>query len=68
MYKRQQFVDSSIVRVLLDIQAQALELGKVFRLQLHTTDIVRRAFERTGVFTAVEHVTTREDALRRERN
>ena len=40
-----QFVDSSILRVLLDILAQALELGKVF-LQLHTTDIVGPAFEK----------------------
>jgi hypothetical protein len=27
----------------------------VFRLQLRTTDIVRRAFELCGVFTVVEH-------------
>ena len=63
-----QFVDSSILRVLLDTHAQALELGKVFRLQLDTSDIVGSAFERTGVFTAVEHVTTREEALRQEKS
>ena len=61
-----QFVDSSILGVVLETQARANELGKVFRLQLHTTDIVRRAFEITGVFTSVEHATTREDALRWE--
>lgn len=61
-----QFVDSSILGVVLDTQARAVELGKVFRLQLHTTDIVQRAFEITGVFTAVEHVATRDEALRRD--
>ena len=62
-----QFVDSSILGVVLETQARALELGKVFRLQMHTTDIVRRAFEISGVVSAVEHVTTREEALRREK-
>ena len=61
-----QFVDSSILGVVLDTQARALELGKVFRLQLRTTDIVQRAFEIAGVFTVVEHVTTRDEALRRD--
>lgn len=62
-----QFVDSSILGVVLDTQARANELGKVFRVQLRTTDIVRRAFDIAGVFTAVEHVTTRDEALRREK-
>ena len=61
-----QFVDSSILGVVFDTQARALELGKVFRLQLHTTDIVRRAFEISGVFAVVEHVATRDEALRRD--
>ena len=62
-----QFVDSSILNVVLETEARARELGKVFRLQLHTTDIVRRAFEIAGVFTAVEHVISRDEALRREK-
>ena len=61
-----QFVDSSILGVVLETQARAVILGKVFRLQIHTTDIVRRAFEVSGVFSVVEHATTRDDALRRE--
>ena len=61
-----EFVDSAILGVVLETHARAVILGKVFRLQLHTTHIVRRAFEIAGVFTAVEHVTTREEALRRE--
>ena len=58
-----QFVDASILRVLLDTSERARELGKVFRLQLGTAAIVRRAFEMCGVFEVVEHVTTREEAL-----
>ena len=61
-----QFVDSSILGVVLETQARAAELGKVFRLQLHTTDIVRRAFEILGVFSFVEHVSTRDEALMRD--
>ena len=41
--------------------------GRCFRLQLHTTDIVRRAFEISGAFTGVGHMATREEALRREK-
>lgn len=61
-----QFVDSSILGVVLETQARATELGKVFRLQLHTTDIVRRAFEILGVFNVVQHVGTRDEALMRD--
>ena len=61
------FVDSSILGVLLDANEQALGLGGVFRLQLGTADIVRRAFEICGVFDAIEHVATREEALARGR-
>ena len=60
-----QFVDSSILRVLLDANEQARELGKTVRLQLNTAAIVRRAFEISGVFEVVEHVATREEALAR---
>ncbi len=57
------FIDSSIIGVLFDTKARANELGKTFRLQLSTAAIVRRAFEICGVFTAIEHVATREEAL-----
>ena len=57
------FVDSSMLGVLLATDEQARELGKTFRLQLGTADIVRRAFEITGVFGVIERVTTREEAL-----
>ena len=57
------FVDSSMLNVVLDTNEQARSLGKTFRLQLGTADIVRRAFEICGVFEVVERVETREDAL-----
>ena len=62
------FVDASVLGLVLDTQARAHELGKVFRLQLHTTDIVRRAFEIVGVPAVVEVVATRDEALIREEN
>ena len=61
-----QFVDSAILGLLLETKARAVILGKVFRLQIHTSDIVRRAFEISGVLTAIEHITTREEAIRRD--
>ena len=60
------FVDSSMLGVLLATDEQARELGKTFRLQLGTADIVRRAFEICGVFDTVQHVATREEALARD--
>ena len=57
------FVDSSMLGVLLATNEQARELGKTFRLQLGTAAIVRRAFEICGVFTVIERVATREEAL-----
>ena len=57
------FVDSSMLNALLDTNEQARHLGKAFRLQLGTAAIVRRVFEICGVFEAVEHVATREEAL-----
>ena len=60
------FVDSSMLGVLLDTNEQARSLGKTFRLQLGTADIVRRAFEISGVFAVIERVATREEALAQE--
>ena len=60
------FVDSSVLGVMLDANEHARSLGKTFRLQLGTADIVRRAFEISGVFGVIERVTTREEALAQE--
>ena len=58
-----EFVDSAILGVLVDTNQRARELGKTFRLQLNTATIVRRAFEVCGLFEAIEHTKTREEAL-----
>jgi anti-anti-sigma factor len=60
------FVDSTTLHLLLKADAAAQVRGKVFRLQLGTTDIVRRAFELTGVATRLDCVASREEALRRD--
>jgi anti-anti-sigma factor len=57
------FVDASILGVLLLTNDRAVERGKVFRLQLGTAVIVRRAFEICGIFEVIEHVVTREEAI-----
>lgn len=58
------FIDSRAIHALLQANAIAAERGTVFRLQLHTEWIVRRALEITGVFDLVEVASTREDALK----
>ena len=58
-----EFVDAAILGVLVETKQRARELGKTFRLQLHTAAIVRRAFELSGLFETIEPATTREDAL-----
>ena len=57
------FVDAAILGVLLDTNERAREAGKTFRLQLGTAAIVQRAFEICGLFEAIEHLKTREEAL-----
>jgi anti-sigma B factor antagonist len=59
------FVDSTTMHVLVTAHAAARVRGKTFRLQLGTADIVRRAFELTGVITRLDSVKSREEALRR---
>lgn len=58
-----QFVDSSILGVLMAMKGEADERGHTFRLQLNTADIVRRAFEISGLLTIFEVAATREAAL-----
>jgi len=58
-----QFVDSSILQVLIAMKGEAAERGHTFRLQLNTADIVRRAFEVSGLLDSFEVVPTREAAL-----
>ena len=58
-----QFVDSSILGVLMEMRGEAHKRGHTFRLQLNTADIVRRAFELSGLLTIFEVAATREAAL-----
>ncbi len=60
------FVDSTTLHVLLRAHAAARVRGKTFRLQLGSADIVRRAFELTGVATRLGCVESREEALRHD--
>jgi anti-anti-sigma regulatory factor len=58
-----EFVDSSILNILLRVDAEARDQGCTLRLQLATAAIVRRAFEVTGLLAKFEVVSTREAAL-----
>jgi anti-sigma B factor antagonist len=59
------FVDSTTMHLLITAHASARMRGKTFRLQVGTADIVRRAFELTGVMARLDCVASREEALRR---
>jgi anti-anti-sigma factor len=59
------FVDSTTMHLLVSAHAAAEVRGKTLRLQIGSADIVRRAFELTGVMTRLDCVASREDALRR---
>jgi anti-sigma B factor antagonist len=59
------FVDSTTMHALMAAHAAARVRGKTVRLQIGTTDIVRRAFELTGVMTRLDCVESREEALSR---
>jgi anti-anti-sigma factor len=57
------FVDSSFLRNVLVADRRAKEQDKVFRLQMDTAPIVRRAFEVSGVLEQLTVVHNRDDAL-----
>jgi anti-anti-sigma factor len=57
------FVDSSFLRNVLVADRRAKEQGKVFRLQMGTAPIVRRAFEVSGVLDRLTVAHTRQDAI-----
>jgi anti-anti-sigma factor len=57
------FVDSSFLRNMLVADRRAQERDKVFRLQMGTAPIVRRAFEVSGILQRLTVVRSREDAL-----
>lgn len=62
-----QFVDGSVLRTVVDVERQAKAQGRTLRLALGTASIVHRAFEVCGVFDAIDHSPTREQALAKGR-
>ena len=63
-FSEAEFVDSSMIHVLVKSDRAARELGTTFRLQLGTTPIVKKAFEFAGVLELLHCAPTREEALR----
>jgi anti-sigma B factor antagonist len=59
-----EFIDSSILRILLVTDRRAKAAGKVFRLQMATAPIVRSVLEVTGVLEKLDVAYSPEDALR----
>jgi anti-anti-sigma regulatory factor len=57
------FIDSSFLRNLLVADRHAREQGKVFRLQMGTAPIVRRALEASGILQRLDVVHSRAAAL-----
>ena len=62
-FSQAQFVDSSILGVLIAVRQEAESRTATFRLQLGTADIVRRAFEIAGLYVMFDIAPTREAAL-----
>lgn len=57
------FVDSSLIHNLARANGIAQADGKVFRLQMGTAPIVRRALEVSGVLRVLDVVGSREEAI-----
>jgi anti-anti-sigma factor len=58
-----EFVDSTIINLLVQAKREASERDCAFRLQMGTQSIVRRVFEVTGVLDALDCASTRAEAL-----
>lgn len=58
-----EFIDSSILHVVLETDKQARERQRTFRLQLGTADIVRVAIKASGLEKVFDIAPTREAAL-----
>jgi anti-anti-sigma factor len=58
------FIDSSFVNNVLKADRLARQQGKVLRLQVGTTPIVRRVLEISGIVDKLDCVEKRDEALR----
>ena len=63
-FSEAEFVDSSIIHVLVKSDRAARGRGRTFRLQLGTAPIVDRAFQLSGVLEVLDCASTRDEALR----
>jgi anti-anti-sigma factor len=57
------FVDSTILHVLVNADAQAHTRGRTFRLQIGSAAIVHRAFDLSGLTKRLDCCQSREEAL-----
>ena len=62
-FSEAQFVDSTMLYVLVNADAAARARGRKLRLQLGTAAIVRTAFELSGLTKRLDCVHSREEAL-----
>ncbi len=58
-----EFVDSSVINLLLETKREAEARQRRFRIQMGTECIVYRVFELAGVLSFLECVSSREEAL-----
>ena len=62
-FSQAQFVDSSIINLLLETKREADETQRRFRIQMGTECMVYRVFEVSGVLSFLECASSREEAL-----
>ena len=63
-FSQAEFVDSSMIQLVLRSYKAARERGSAFRLQLGTAAIVDKAFQLSGALEVLDRCSTREEALR----
>jgi anti-anti-sigma regulatory factor len=62
-FSEAEFVDSSIINLLVKTKREAEARQRRFRIQMGTECVVYRAFEVAGVLSFLDCVSSREDAL-----
>jgi anti-anti-sigma factor len=62
-FSEAEFVDSSIIHLLVETRREAEASERRFRIQMGTQCVVYRVFEIAGVLSLLECVSSREEAL-----
>jgi anti-anti-sigma regulatory factor len=62
-FSEAEFVDSSIINLLVETRHEAEARKRRFRIQTGTECVVYRVFELTGVLSLLECASSREEAL-----